>query len=141
MKKVGIWLDKEQAHIVTLEKENEIMKTIKSEIEDFHPSGGFGLGYRGSPQDALPEDKYMEREIHQTKSYFKEIVSEVQDADAIVVFGPAQTGYKFKNELEEHFKDINAKVTGVQKADSMTKNQIIAWVKEFFGIDVRKKPV
>ena len=141
MKKVGIWLDKEQAHIVTLEKENEIIKTIKSEIEDFHPSGGFGLGYRGSPQDALPEDKYMEREKHQFKSYFKEIVSEIQDADAIVVFGPAQTGNKFKNELEEHFKGINAKITGVQKADSMTENQIKAWVKEFFGIAVRKKPV
>jgi stalled ribosome rescue protein Dom34 len=141
MKKIGIWLDKEQAHIVTLEKENETMGTIKSEIEDFHPSGGFGLGYRGSPQDALPEDKYLEREIHQMKAYFKKIVSEIQDADAIVLFGPAQTGYKFKNELEEHFKDINAKVIGIHKTDSMTKNQIKAWVKDYFGIAMRKKPV
>lgn len=140
MKKVGIWLDKEQAHIVTLEKENEIIKTIKSEIEDFHPSGGYGLGYRGSPQDALPEDKYMEREKHQLKSYFKAIISEIQDADAIVVFGPAQTGVKFKNESEKHFKDINAKIKGVHIADSMSINQIKAWVKEFYGIAVRKKP-
>jgi hypothetical protein len=133
MKKLGVWLDKEKAHIVTLENENEIFNTINSEVENFHPSGGFGLGYKGSPQDVLAEDKYMEREKQQLKSYFKDIVSKIKDADAIAIFGPAQTGEKFRKELQVHYKDISAKVKGVQKADSMTENQVKALVKDFFN--------
>lgn len=135
MKKIGVWIDKEKAHIVTLENKTEKFNTIKSEVENFHPSGGFGLGYRGSPQDAMVENKYMEREKHQLKSYFKDLVTEMKDVDAIVIFGPSQTGEKFKKELDEQYKDVSAKVKGLQKADSMTDNQIIAWVKDFYKLN------
>ena len=132
MKNLGIWIDKERAHLVTLENETEKFTTIKSEVENYHPSGGFGLGFRGSPQDAMAEKKYMEREKQQLKSYFKNIVSEIKDADAIAIFGPAQTGEKFRNELNENYIDVSVKVKEIHKADSMTDNQIIAWVKDFF---------
>jgi stalled ribosome rescue protein Dom34 len=132
MKNLGIWIDKERAHLVTLENETEKFTTIKSEVENYHPSGGFGLGFRGSPQDAMTKKKYMEREKQQLKSYFKNIVSEIKDADAIAIFGPAQTGEKFRNELNENYIDVSVKVKGIKKADSMTDNQIIAWVKDFF---------
>ena len=134
MKNLGVWIDKEKALIVTLENKTEKFITIKSEVENYHPSGGFGLGYKGSPQDAMAENKYMEREKNQLKSYFKNLVNEIKDADAIVIFGPAQTGEKFRKELDEQYKDVSAKVKGLQKADSMTDNQIIAWVKDFFNL-------
>ncbi|WP_445957100.1 hypothetical protein [Yeosuana sp.] len=134
MKNTGIWLDREKAHIVTLENETEIFTTIKSEVENFHPSGGFGLGYRGSPQDALPEDKYIEREKHQLKSYFEDIVSGVKDADSLVIFGPAETKEKFRKELNAHYKDLATKVSAIITTDSMTNNQVIAWVKDYFGM-------
>lgn len=132
MKNIGVWIDKEKAHVVTIEKGNEMFNTIISEVENFHPAGGFGLGFRGSPQDALPEGKYLEREKHQLKSYFNNIVSEIKDADTIAIFGPAQTGKKFKKELNEHFKDVNSKVKEVKKVDSMTKNQVIELVRNYF---------
>ncbi len=135
MKKIGVWLDKEKAHIVTLENNTEKFNTIKSEVENYHPSGGFGLGYRGSPQDVVQENKYMNREKQQLKLYFENIVSEIKDADTIVLFGPAQTGEKFRKELEEQYKNVSAKVKGLQKADSMTENQIIAWVKDFYKLN------
>ena len=116
----------------SLKDKTEKFTTIKSEVENYHPSGGFGLGYKGSPQDAMAEKKYMEREKQQLKSYFKNIVSEIKDADAIAIFGPAQTGEKFRNELNENYIDVSVKVKGIKKADSMTDNQIIAWVKDFF---------
>tara|TARA_R110000868_G_scaffold286580_1_gene547024 strand:- start:936 stop:1346 length:411 start_codon:yes stop_codon:yes gene_type:complete len=134
MKNTGIWLDREKTHIVTLENEKEIFTTIKSEVENFHPSGGFGLGYRGSPQDALPEDKYIEREKHQLKSYFEDIVSGVKDADSLVIFGPAETKEKFRKELSAHYKDLATKVSAIITTDSMTNNQVIAWVKDYFGM-------
>ena len=108
-------------------------------MEDFHPSGGFGLGYRGSPQDAMPENKYLDREKQQLKKYFKNIVSVITHAEDIVIFGPAETGEKFYKELTESYGDIKAKVKDVVKTDSMTKNQVKAWVKEFFNIPTRVK--
>lgn len=132
MKNIGVWLDKRKAFIITLENEKEIMTSIKSDVEEFNPSGGFGLGFRGSPQDALPENKYMEREKHQLKQYFQTIASEIKDADALVIFGPAETYEKFNKELYENYKDLSAKIKGVERADSMTDNQMKAWVRRFF---------
>ena len=133
MKNLGVWLDKEKAHIVMLENEKELFTTIKSEVENFHPSGGFGLGYKGSPQDAMAEDKYMEREKNQVKSYFNEVISKIKDADAIAIFGPAEIPEKLRKELQANFKDVSAKVKGVQKVDSMTDNQIKSLVRDFFN--------
>jgi stalled ribosome rescue protein Dom34 len=134
MKNVGIWIDKQKAHIVTIENDNEKFNTIESQVEDFHPTGGYGLGIRGSPQDAMAENKYMKREKQQLKSYFKEIVSEIKDSDALVIFGPAETKEKFSKELSEQYKNLSIKVSAVKTVDSMTNNQVIAWVKDYFKI-------
>jgi hypothetical protein len=139
MRQIGIWLDKKNAHIVEIHDDRVSLKTILSEVEDFHPSGGFGLGYRGSPQDAMPENKYLDREKQQLKKYFKNIVSVITHAEDIVIFGPAETGEKFYKELTESYSDIKAKVKDVVKTDSMTQNQVKAWVKEFFNIPTRVK--
>ena len=132
MKNIGIWLDKNQAHIVVLENNNEILKTIPSNIEHFKVHGGSGTRLKGGPQDVVQDSKYLEREKHQFKSYFNEIISEIKDAENIVIFGPAEAKIKFKKELEENHKDIDNKVGKVETADSMTNNQVIAWVRDFY---------
>ena len=132
MKKVGVWLDKRMAFIVTLENEKEVLSTIKSEVEEFHPTGGFGLGYKGTPQDVLAENKYLEREKHQLRAYFRKIVARIKNADTLVIFGPAETSEKFNKELHQHYQSLSVKIKGVKKADSMTNNQVKAWVRDFF---------
>jgi hypothetical protein len=75
MKKVtGIWIDKRTAKIVTLENDSEEFQTINSSIEEFRPIGGSGTRLKGGPQDVVQDSKYTEREKHQQKSFFKEIV-------------------------------------------------------------------
>jgi len=129
MKKIGIWLDKEKAYIVTLENDKENIFTLFSEVENFHITSNQFLG--GS-QEILADKKILEREKNQLKSYFKKIVSEIIDADAIVIFGPAETGVKFRKELQDNYRDLNTKIKGVKKADSMTENQVKALVREYF---------
>ena len=72
------------------------------------------------------------REKHQLKLYFKEIANEVRDASSLVIFGPAEVKDKLNKELQEKYKDISLKVKGVNVADSMTENQMKAWVRDFF---------
>ena len=132
MKKTGIWLDKKKALIVKLDNGKEKFIAIKSNVEDYHPTGGSGTRFKGGPQDVVQDSKYLEREKHQLKNYFKELASNLHDADEIALFGPAGTNEKFNKELKKKYKDIGQKVKEVKKADSMTSNQVVALVKKYF---------
>lgn len=132
MKNIGIWLDKEKAHIISLENGNESIDMVISEVENYRVHGGSGTRLKGGPQDVRQDSKFLEREKHQLKSYFDSIAEQLVDAKSIVIFGPAQTNTKFFKVLEENYKDIANKVKAVTKADSMTDNQITAFVKNFF---------
>jgi len=133
MKKIGIWLDKEKAHLVTLQNGDVRFNTIYSEIDFFNPKGGSRSKTRWGPQDVVQDSKYLEREKHQLKSYFKELAKTMEDAEAIAIFGPADTNAKFFKELNENYKTLALKVRTVEKADSMTENQVKALVREFFN--------
>lgn len=133
MKNIGVWLDKEKAFVVTIENGLENMKTIQSNIENFHVHGGSGTRFKGGPQDVVQDSRYLEREKHQTRNYFKELAEEIKIPDALAIFGPAETFEKFKKELEQSYKDLDAKVKVVRRADSMTDNQVKALVRDFFN--------
>ena len=110
MKNIGIWLDKEKAHIVTIENGNEDMNTVISEVENYRIHGGSGTRFKGGPQDVVQDSKYLEREKHQLKAYFKEIASNIKNADAYVIFGPAETKEKFDKKQEELNQILDTKI-------------------------------
>jgi stalled ribosome rescue protein Dom34 len=133
--KTGVWLDKEKSHIINLNNGQVSFNTILSNIENFHIHGGSGTRLKGGPQDVVQDSKYLEREKHQLKKYFDRIISEIKEANTIVLFGPAETSLKFNKELTTNHKDLATKIKDVVKADSMTKNQVTAWVKDFFELE------
>ncbi|WP_242157568.1 hypothetical protein [Aestuariivivens sediminis] len=130
--KVGVWIDKKEAIIVTLNHEKVRLNTILSNIEFFHVHGGSGTRLKGGPQDVVQDRKYLEREKHQMKRYFDDIISEIKEANTIVIFGPSEMGQKLHKEIELNHNVLAGKVVEVAKADSMTKNQIKTWVQSFF---------
>ena len=132
MKNTGIWLDKEKALIVTIENGIEKVNTITSNVEHYRPRGGSGTRAKGGPQDVDQDSRYLEREKHQLKQYYKSLASEIKEADALVIFGPADTNEKFSKELHKNYRPLSTKIKGVRKADSMTENQLKSWVRDFF---------
>lgn len=132
MKKIGIWMDIQKAHIVTLTEKGETMQTLFSEVENFRPSGGSGTRLKGGPQDVVQDSKYLERKKHQTKKYFNMLAERVKDADAIILFGPSDTAHKFRKELNDNQKELAIKVRSVIKMDSMTENQVMALIRDFY---------
>ena len=131
MKNIGIWIDKAKAHVVIIENGEEHMRTINSQVEDFNVKGGSRSKTRWGPQDVVQDSKYMERKKHQLKRYFDEVYEQVKDADALAIFGPAETYLK----LEEAFKNaykLSDKIKTVQNVDSMTDNQVKALVRDFY---------
>ncbi|MBU2906211.1 hypothetical protein KO529_15565 [Arenibacter algicola] len=134
MKNIGIWMDREKAHIIRLDNKEEKLETIFSEMEFFNRKGTSGPRVKsGATQDVTHERTYLEREKAQMKTYFKKLADAIGDADAIALFGPADTNEKFRKELLEHHKSLAARVKAVTKADSMTENQTKALVRDFFG--------
>jgi len=132
MKNIGVWMDKEKAYVITLSDETEKLVTVFSEIDSFHIGGGSGSRFKGGPQDVVQDSKYLEREKHSFKSYFKEISQHLKNADSIVIFGPAEAGEKFNKRLQKKYKQISKKVRAILKADSMTINQTKALVRDFY---------
>ncbi len=135
MKQIGIGIDKREAKIFHIVNGKEHVDTITSNMEDFHVGGGSGTKFKGGPQDVKQDSRYLERERHQLTEFFKNIVKFITDADAIVIFGPAQTGKKLSDELSEKYSRIYKKLNSIEKADKMTDNQIKEWVRDYFGSD------
>jgi len=133
MKKIGVWLDKDNAFIVTLENRKESIRYIPSNIEHYRIHGGSGTRLKGGPQDVVQDSRYLERQNHQFNVYFKEIVSYIKHGDVLALFGPAGTNERFKKTLEQLYPMINSKVVAVKKVDSMTENQMKALVRDFFN--------
>jgi len=134
MKNVGVWMDKEKAHIIRLDNNEEQLETLFSEVEFFNRKSTAAPRVKtGATQDVTHERTYLEREKQQLKTYFKKLAKAIDDADAIALFGPADTNEKFRKELLENHKDLADKLKAVTKADSMTENQTKALVRDFFN--------
>lgn len=132
MKNVGIWIDKNKAHLVTLNGSEEVFTTIESHVEHFNAVGGSRSKTSWGPQQVVHDSKYTEREKHQLHRYFEEISEAISDADAIAIFGPADTNQKLDQYIQKHHKQIASRIQMVEKADSMTQNQVKALVRSAF---------
>ncbi len=130
MRNKGIWIDKKNAHIISCINNIETVDTIISEIEDFKTNNNV---QKSGAKDVVKDRKNLEREKHYLKAFFKNINSKIEDADNIVIFGPAQTGEKFITELRHINPGILPRIRSTKKADSMTENQMKSWVREFFN--------
>lgn len=130
--KTGIWLDKRNAFIVKLNQEVENLVVVKSKIDDYKVWGGSGTRFKGGPQDVVQDSKYLEKEKHQLRGYFNSVMNEIEDANKLLIIGPAEVPQHFHKYIESTDKDLFDKVTALKKEDSMTENQIKAYVRDFF---------
>lgn len=131
-KHIGIWMDKRIAKIIAVDNGGKLIATVNSEVEEFNPKGGSGSRLKGGPQDVVQDSKYLERELQQLKAYFKEVVAKLPKFDSLVVFGPSQTPKRFADHLRKDHKELKGKIVGVEKTDSMTDNQTVAWARDYF---------
>lgn len=132
-KQTGIWLDFREADIIELEGGEVNVRNIESDIDTSRPKGGAGQGGTPyGPMDKISESKYLERRKHQEKAYFEKLIAEIKSSDEVYIFGPAEA----KDGLLKCIKDTSnfqPHLSGIETADSMTANQKVAKVKEFFG--------
>lgn len=130
--KTGVWIDLKKAVLVNLHNDKKEVKTIFSEIEPNERTPGEDKNFvRFGNQFSNMEKQKENRLNNQTKEYLNLVVKALSQSDAFVIFGPAG----MKHELEKLVmknKDLSKKIKGVKTADSMTDNQIAAWVVDYY---------
>lgn len=134
-KQTGMWIDGSKAVIISLVDGKEQIERVEAEVENrvHHFADGDPGVYMGG-RHLIPEKRINERERHQLDQYLAAVLDKVKTADELYVFGPAETRVALQHKLDndKSYKDLAPRLRAVEPADSMTKNQIVARVKEFF---------
>ena len=135
-KQTGIWLDYKEAYIITLDGEKggaPETKHLLSEIEGGVAKGGVRSKTPWAPQGGIDERGFQDRRRKEEKMYFDKIVKEIDPAtDELIIFGPAEAKHGLRLVIEG-IKHYHPQLRGVFAADSMTPNQIVAKVKDYFA--------
>jgi len=129
--KIGIWIDKKQAFVIKLSDLASNVIKIDSPIESFNPKGGYGGKTPYGPVDAVKEKAYLAREKKKKKEFFDLILKEMGNIKYVFVFGPAQMKFELKKYLDDKH-GFSPEILMCETADSMTRNQMIAEVRDAF---------
>lgn len=123
---VGVWIDHKKAVIVSVSEERVTTETVDSEV-------GPHRRYSSSSQESSGEKRYEERHSVQLDQYYDEVIGQLGQPEALLIFGPGEAKLQLKERLS-HSKANAKSIVAVESADKLTETQIVAKVKEHFGI-------
>jgi hypothetical protein len=124
-RETGIWIDHKKAVIVNISGDRVSTTTLSSGVAP-HPR------WVGS-QEGSGEKKYEERHQHDLDRYYDEVISQVGEPDALLLIGPGEAKLELKDRLGRSTV-LSEKIVAVESADKLTDPQIVARVKEHYGI-------
>jgi stalled ribosome rescue protein Dom34 len=126
---VGLWIDHKQAYAIWYDDGK--VEIIPSQIEPpAHFSGGTRLGGRLNSK-ADTELRQNDRIRLQLKKYYEQVISVLKSADSIFIMGPGKAKIEFEKAIKKN-KAMERRILTVETADKMTKNQMVAYVKNFY---------
>lgn len=131
---IGIWIDSQKAIIVSVNEKESILKKVYSGMAGKDKEQQITNIYRNGDRSYPNERNMDERHNHEIKNYLEDVVKDLtaEQMDKLVVFGPAFMKTELKKVIDKN-KEVATKLVAVETADSMTDNQTIAWVKEYFN--------
>ncbi|HEX7414184.1 MAG TPA: hypothetical protein VF411_09075 [Bacteroidia bacterium] len=120
-KKLGIWMDHANAHIMEFTHDPIRTKTIASKFTHEAKAQSRERG----------ENVMNHREQHQQTEYYKGLGEVIRNYDEVLLFGPTEAKDELFNVLKA---DHNLKKVKIETkhSDRMTENQQHAFVREYF---------
>ena len=132
---VGIWIDHKKAVIVSASADRVTVKTLESDVGPHaHYSGRAGSQTSDGPHEGGGEKNYEGRYDQHLDQYYDEVISQLGQPEALFIFGPGEAKLQLKERLS-HSKTMPERPVGIETTDKLTDPQIIAKVKEHYGID------
>ena len=121
-KKLGIWMDHSNAHLMKFTTDSIETKIITSKFT--HEDKKHTLN--------RSENVMHNKEQHQQAEYYKKLGAEIKNYEEVILFGPTDAKIELLNTLRADHNFAKIKIE-TQQADKMTKNQQHAFVKEHFS--------
>ena len=128
-KKVGLWLDRNKAVIVSIKDNVEGRSIITSDMEHYV------LYTKIVPGDGSPEDLRDRRFWNHLGEYYDKIIAEIRDASEIQIFGPETAKHELEQRLEN--QGLVGLVVSMEDASKMTDLQIATKVLQRFPLRSR----
>ncbi|HTC52634.1 MAG TPA: hypothetical protein VK700_11925 [Steroidobacteraceae bacterium] len=115
----GIWIDHRKAFVVTLSADGEDTKLILSRIEKH-------------PERSVSAHDRQRAPTGELNKYYHAVISTVCGYANVFLFGPGEAKHELrKRVLQMKVCDF---VTAAEAADKMTDREIVAKVREHFGL-------
>lgn len=132
--KVGVWIDLSNAIIITLNGNEKKVQVVEG-VDNRERIPGEGKSFtRFGDQFSNLERQKQGRINQQVKDYLKKVKATLTHSDSIVLFGPSNMKQELADLILKN-KLMAQKLKGVVTADSMTENQMVAWVINYYKSD------
>ncbi len=128
-KRVGLWLDRNKAVIVTIANNIEGRSIITSDMEHYV------LHSTVVPGDGSPEDIRDRRFWNHLGEYYDKIIAHIRDAAEIQIFGPEVAKYELQKRLDG--EGLAEHIVSVEDAVKMTDLEIATKVQKRFPLRSR----
>jgi len=123
-KKVGLWIDRKKAVIVSIANNVEARRIITSDMEHYV------LYSTIVPGDGSPENIRDRRFWNHLGEYYDQIIAHIRDAAEIQIFGPEGAKYELQKHLES--EGLAGHIVSIEDADKLTDVQIATKVQKRF---------
>ena len=121
-KKLGIWMDHSNAHLMELSIDGIQGRTIASKFT--HEGKEISRG--------KSENLMHNKEQHQQSEYYKELGNIIRGYDEVILFGPTSAKAELHNLLKMNHLFEKIKIE-TRQTDKMTESQRHAFVTEHFA--------
>jgi hypothetical protein len=122
---VGVWIDHKKAVIVSIAEGQVSSRTLESDV-GAHPH------YSGS-REGGGEKKYEEHHNQDLDRYYDDVIGQLGEPDALLLFGPGEAKLQLKERLGRS-KGPSERIVAVESTDKLTDPPIVAKVKEHYRI-------
>lgn len=128
-KRVGLWIDRNKAVIVSIANNIEAKRIITSDMEHYV------LYSTVVPGDGLPENIRDKRFWNHLGEYYDKIIAHIRDAAEIQIFGPDRAKYELETYLER--EGLAGHIVSMEDADKLTDLEIAIKVQKRFPMRSR----
>ena len=128
-KKVGLWINRNKAVIVSIANNIEGRSIITSDMEHYI------LYTTVVPGDGSPAEIRDQRFWNHLGEYYDKIITHIHDAEEIQIFGPDVA----KDELQKRLQDegLSEHIVSVETAEKMTDLEVATKVQKRFPLGSR----
>ncbi len=128
-KKVGLWINRNKAVIVSIANSTEGRRIITSDMEHYV------LYSTVVPGDGAPEEARDKRFWNHLDEYYHKIIEHIRDADKIQIFGPSVAKYELEKHLQE--EGLSSRIVSMEEVEKMTDLEIATKVQNRFPVPSR----